>query len=341
VILEIIGIFFTSNETLTHSKKVYHFKRSTILKRANHLGGVLMKIAITGGTGLVGKALSREMINSGHEVFILTRNTARSNNSLNPKYVSWLNEGDQPESELEGIDAIVNLAGATINSRWTDDYKRKILDSRLQATSEVKRIIKKLLKKPEVLVNASAVGFYGTSITEEFTETAPAGNDFLAETVERWERAASQAEDLGVRVVLCRFGVILDKHGGALPRMVLPYKFFGGGKIGSGKQWLSWIHIQDVVSGLMFAIDHKQLKGPVNFSAPSPVTMDQFGKTLASILQKPHWMPVPPFMLKMMLGEMSILVLEGQRVHPEKLLIAGFVFRYLHLKEALKDIFGK
>ncbi|MCM3667056.1 TIGR01777 family oxidoreductase [Mesobacillus subterraneus] len=300
-----------------------------------------MKIAITGGTGLVGKALSREMINSGHEVFILTRNKASSNSSLNPKYVSWLNEGDQPELELEGIDAIVNLAGATINSRWTDDYKRKILDSRLQATSEVKGILKKLIKKPEVLVNASAVGFYGTSLTEEFTEQAPAGNDFLAETVEKWEGAASQAEDLGVRVVLCRFGVILDKHGGALPRMVLPYKLFGGGKIGSGKQWLSWIHIQDAVSGIMFAIDNKDLKGPVNFSAPSPVTMDQFGKTLASVLQKPHWMPVPSFILKMLLGEMSILVLEGQRVHPEKLLRAGFVFRYLHLKEALKDIFGK
>jgi uncharacterized protein len=300
-----------------------------------------MKIAITGGTGLVGKALSRKMINSGHEVFILTRNNASSNSSLNPKYVSWLNEGDQPEFELEGIDAIVNLAGATINSRWTDDYKRKILDSRLQATSEVKGIIKKLIKKPEVLVNASAVGFYGTSLTEEFTEQAPAGNDFLAETVEKWEGAASQAEDLGVRVVLCRFGVILDKHGGALPRMVLPYKLFGGGKIGSGKQWLSWIHIQDAVSGIMFAIDNKDLKGPVNFSAPSPVTMDQFGKTLASVLQKPHWMPVPSFMLKMLLGEMSILVLEGQQVRPEKLLSAGYVFRFQNLKEALKDIFGK
>lgn len=298
-----------------------------------------MKIAISGGTGLVGKALSNELIRNGHEVIILTRSKIHS--SPNPKFVQWLNDGDQPEQKLEGIDAIVNLAGATINSRWTDEYKREILESRLQATSEINRIIGKLKLKPEVLINASAVGYYGTSLTSEFSETSAGGDDFLAETVARWETEANQAVNLGVRVVLCRFGVILDKNGGALPRMVLPYKLFGGGKIGSGQQWLSWIHIKDVVGGIMFAIESKQLTGPVNFSAPEPVRMDQFGRTLATVINKPHWMPVPAFMLKLLLGEMSILVLEGQRVLPEKLLSSSYVFRFPHLQEALKDIFGK
>lgn len=298
-----------------------------------------MKIAISGGTGLVGKALSSELIRNGHEVIILTRN--KINSSVNPTFVQWLNDGDQPENALEGIDAIVNLAGATINHRWTDEYKQVILESRLRATSEINRIIGKLKLKPEVLINASAVGYYGTSVTAEFSEQSAQGNDFLAETVARWETAASAASDSGVRVVLCRFGVVLDKKGGALPRMVMPYNLFGGGKIGSGQQWLSWIHIKDVVGGIMFAIENNQLTGPVNFSAPEPVNMDQFGKTLAKVINKPHWMPVPSFLLKLILGEMSILVLEGQRVLPEKLLRAGFVFRFPHLQEALKDISGK
>jgi len=298
-----------------------------------------MKIAISGGTGLVGQALSTELIRNGHEVFILTR--SKTNTSANPQFIQWLNDGDQPEKALEGIDAIVNLAGATINNRWTDEYKHKILESRLRATSEINRIIGELNQKPTVLINASAVGYYGTSMTAEFSEQSAQGNDFLAETVARWETAASAANNLGVRVVLCRFGVILDKKGGALPRMALPYKFFGGGKIGSGQQWLSWIHIEDVVGGIMFAIEKKQLSGPVNFSAPEPVRMNQFGKTLAKVIHRPHWMPVPSVMLKLLLGEMSILVLEGQRVLPEKLLSTGYTFRFPHLQETLNDIFNK
>lgn len=297
-----------------------------------------MKIAIAGGTGLVGKALSDELLSKGHEVFILTRKKRNTSNSL--KFVQWLNDGDHPEKELEGIDAFVNLAGATINSRWTDEYKRKILESRLSAASEVKRIFDRLEKQPEVLVNASAVGFYGTSPEKEFIESSEGGNDFLADTVTRWEAAADDAGHSGVRVVLSRFGVILDRNEGALPRMVLPYKLYGGGKVGSGAQWLSWIHIKDVVAGILFAIENEQLAGPVNFTAPAPVTMEQFGRILADVLQKPHWLPVPGFMLKLLLGEMSMLVLEGQRAMPKKLLEAGFRFQYPNLKEALMDIFS-
>lgn len=299
-----------------------------------------MKIAITGGTGLVGQALSSHLIQAGHQVFILTRDSSESH-SINPKYVQWLNSGDRPENELEGLDAIVNLAGATINSKWTDEYKRKIVDSRLQATSEVKRIIEELPTKPSVLVNASAVGYYGTSLSKEFTEQSIKGSDFLADTVHLWEASASEIQDMGVRPVLCRFGVILDKNAGALPRMILPYKLFAGGKIGTGKQWLSWIHIEDVVRGIIFVIENTNVNGPVNFTAPSPVTMEQFGETLSKVLNRPHWMPVPSFALKILLGEMSILVLEGQRAMPEKLINAGFTFRYPELEDALKEIFDK
>ncbi|WHX41668.1 TIGR01777 family oxidoreductase [Mesobacillus sp. AQ2] len=299
-----------------------------------------MKIAITGGTGLVGRALSSELIRNGHEVFILTRNR-KDQGSHNPKFVQWLNEADNPENELEGINAIVNLAGATINDRWTDEYKQKIMDSRIKATSEVNRIIESLKNKPPVLINASAVGYYGTSLTEVFNEQSDPANDFLADTVWRWEAAATQAKELGSRVVLCRFGVILDKNGGALPKMMLPYKFFAGGKVGSGTQWLSWIHIEDVIRGIIYAIGNDQLDGPVNFVSPSPVTMDQFGQILSKVLGRPNWLPVPSFALKIALGDMSMLLLEGQNVVPSKLLKAGFKFKYPELEKALKGILGK
>ncbi|MBT2637549.1 TIGR01777 family oxidoreductase [Bacillus sp. ISL-41] len=298
-----------------------------------------MKVAITGGTGLVGKALSSYLIQEGHQVYILTRNP--ESQSSNPKFVQWLNPGDEPEKELEGIDTIVNLAGATINSKWTDEYKHKIIASRLKATDEVKRIIEMMPKKPSVLINASAVGYYGTSVNKEFTEQSHKGSDFLAETVDQWEASAAKVNVMGVRSVFCRFGVILDKTAGALPRMVLPYKFFAGGKIGSGKQWLSWIHIEDVVRGVIFAIENNKVSGPVNFTAPCPVKMEQFGETLSRVIKRPHWMPVPSFALKVLLGEMSILVLEGQRAIPEKLLKEGFTFRYPELQDALIEIFGK
>lgn len=300
-----------------------------------------MKIAIAGGTGLVGMALTAELTSKGHQVLILTR---KEREDISPasqiKYVQWLSGNANPESELEGIDAFVNLAGATINNKWTDDYKRKILESRLQAASEVMRILTVLRKKPEVLVNASAVGYYGTSLTATFTEeSVPVENDFLTDTTHQWEQAALKAQEIGVRVVLCRLGVVLARSGGALPRMTMPYRFFAGGTVGSGRQWLSWIHINDVVSGILFAIENTTVVGPVNFTAPEPVSMEQFGKVLSRVLEKPHWLPVPSFMLKLLLGEMSLLVLKGQRVLPQKLESSGFSFQYPTLSSALKNIF--
>jgi uncharacterized protein len=300
-----------------------------------------VKIVIAGGTGLIGRYLTGHLIKQGHEVIILSRSPKKTGNpSLH--YVRWLNEGDQPEKELEGAEAFVNLAGKSINSRWTSKGKEGIVQSRLSAVNEIHRIISKLAHKPAVLINASAIGYYGTSEEETFTENAGTpGVDFLADTVIQWEEAAAKTEQFGVRSVLCRFGVVLDQAEGALPKMVTPYNMFAGGTIGTGRQWLSWIHIEDVSRALEFVLEQEAISGPVNFTAPRPVRMKTFGKELASVLNRPHWLPVPGFALKMLLGEMSLLVLDGQRVLPEKLLAHGFEFNHPTLHGALAEIFKK
>lgn len=217
----------------------------------------------------------------------------------------------------------------------------KIKNSRLLVTESILKIISQLNKKPTALINASAVGIYGTSNLKTFTEDSKeTGNDFLAETVHAWENTAMKADsDFGIRTVLCRFGIILDKYDGALPRMALPYQLFAGGTVGSGDQWVSWVHLKDVIRGIQFCIENERLSGPVNFTAPYPVTMKEFGKTLGSVLHRPHWLPVPEIALKLILGEMSILVLEGQKVLPAKLEENGFTFLFPDLKSALKDIY--
>ncbi|WP_282142049.1 TIGR01777 family oxidoreductase [Cytobacillus oceanisediminis] len=300
-----------------------------------------MRIAIAGGTGFVGNALVKKLLEKKHEIFILTRNISHKQHSKNLNYVQWLNDDDSPEDVLESIDVFINLAGESINSgRWTEDRKKRILNSRITATKEVRRIISRLEEKPYTLINASAVGYYGTSQVETFTESSrKSGTDFLAETVRRWEEEAAKAEEFEVRTVFCRFGIILEKNDGALPRMALPFKLFAGGTVGTGSQWVSWIHLDDAVSGILFCIEHEQLQGPVNFTSPYPVTMKEFGQILGEVLNRPHWMPAPGFALKIALGEMSTLVLEGQKVLPEKLQSFGYEFLYPELKAALSDIY--
>jgi uncharacterized protein len=302
-----------------------------------------LRIAIAGGTGFVGKSLSSKLLKLGHQVFILTRHVQQNKAKDGLSYIRWLSSDADPALELQEVDVIINLAGESINSgRWTDRQKEKIIESRLQATDEVLHIVKKLESKPKVLINASAIGVYGTSETETFTEEAQAsGNDFLATTVGQWEEKALQATDLGIRTVLCRFGIILDATQGALPSIALPYTLFAGGTVGSGKQWVSWIHIEDVIEAIVFIMEHDEIKGPVNFTAPTPVQMKQFGRTLGAVLHRPHWMPVPSFALRLALGEMSMLVLKGQKVYPSKLLHSGYHFRYRTLTEALRNIYNK
>lgn len=298
-----------------------------------------MKIAITGGTGFAGKEMTDLFRQSGHEIFILTRSPKPSNNGIH--YIEWLTENAEPERELEGIDALVNLAGSSINDgRWDEEQQKLIYSSRVEATTEVLRIIRALDQKPKVLVNASAVGIYPASTEKSYKEESnERGEDFLAETVIEWERLANEAKDEGVRVALSRFGIILGKKDGALPLMALPYKLFGGGTVGSGRQWLSWIHIHDVARAILFAIETDDFEGPFNVTAPYPKRMKEFGKEIAYALKRPHWFPVPEVAMKLALGDKSRLVLEGQRVLPEVLKQHGFEFAYPDLRSALADIY--
>lgn len=298
-----------------------------------------MKIAIAGGTGFVGKALSKELVHKGHEVLILTRNIPHSSEQK-VRYVKWLGDCTRPEFELDGVDAIINLAGESLNSgRWTEDRKERIYNSRIQATREIIRMISNMKNKPATLINASAVGYYGNSRTKTFTEdTTEQARDFLGEVVWSWEEEARTVEDFGVRVVFARFGVILGKEEGALPKIVLPYKLFAGGTVGSGQQWISWIHLDDVVGLVVFALENEDISGPMNVVSPTPVTMKEFGKSVGRVLHKPHWLPVPSFALKLLLGEMSILVLEGQMVLPKKAEQHGYKFMYSYVDEALENI---
>ena len=298
-----------------------------------------MKIAITGGTGFAGEEMTKLFRQQGHEVYVLTRRAKASGNGI--RYIEWLTEDAQPEKELEGIDAIVNLAGSSINDgRWDEQQKKLIYSSRVEATAEVLRIIKSLIRKPKVLVSGSAVGVYPASPEKSYTEqSSETGDDFLARTVIEWERLAAEAREFGVRVACARFGIMLGKKDGALPLMALPYKLFGGGTVGTGRQWLSWIHVHDVARAVLFAIETEDLEGPFNVTAPYPKRMKEFGMEIAYALKRPHWIPVPEFAMKALLGDKSRLVLEGQRVLPEVLEQHGFEFNFPDLRTALADIY--
>lgn len=299
-----------------------------------------MKVAITGGSGFVGQEITKQLADKGHEVYILSRSDKPSNDIVH--MVKWLGADAIPEEQLENIDAWINLAGSSINEgRWTEEQKQKIYDSRMKATDEVLRIIGAVTKKPSVLINASAIGIYPTSEQATYTEhSSSRGEDFLAKTVEAWEKKALEAEQFGTRVACGRFGIILGKEQGALPQMALPYKMGVGGKVGSGNQWVSWVHVSDVAKSILYAIEHDDFNGPFNVTAPDSKQMYDFGKILGEVLHRPHWMPVPSFALKLVLGEKSQLVLKGQRVLPEKLLLHGFKFTYPDLRDALQNIYA-
>lgn len=300
----------------------------------------MMKVAITGGSGFVGQELTKLLQYKGHEVYILSRSKHELTNGTHS--IQWLSENDKPEKHLNAIDAWVNLAGVSINEgRWTEQQKQKIYESRMKSTNEMLRIIETVKVKPRVLINASAIGIYPSSETASYTESSEErATDFLARTVVDWENKAFDAEQLGIRTASARFGIILGKDDGALPLMALPYKMFVGGKVGSGKQWLSWVHIEDVALAILFAIEKQDLKGPFNVTSPNPYNMNEFGKILGDVLKRPHWIPVPSIALKIVLGDKSQLVLQGQRVFPEKLMNHGFSFKFPELKTALQNIYA-
>ncbi|WP_042164316.1 TIGR01777 family oxidoreductase [Paenibacillus gorillae] len=299
-----------------------------------------MRVAITGGTGFVGTALVKALLERQDEVWIISR-TAKSPGAQAAKglyYTTWTELAEQP-SKLEGVQAIINLAGESINQRWTAAAKQRVLDSRLHATVRVARIVQELRQKPEVVINASGISAYGSSLSETFDESSPMNTtDFLSGVVRQWEKAANAIEV--ERLVKLRVGVVLNNKGGAFPLMALPYKLYGGGPIGSGKQWLSWIHLEDMVRLILFCLDNRKVQGPVNGSAPEPVTNEDFGRALGKAFHKPHWFPVPAFLMKTVLGEMSSLLLDGQRALPHKALELGFQFRYPDVDSAMKELAG-
>lgn len=297
-----------------------------------------MKIAISGGSGFVGNALSQYFTHKGHDVLILTRKKNQKVGNL--QFVQWLKPGTKPEKYLEDVDVIINLAGTSLNDgRWTNARKEEIFKSRVSATTEINRIIKVLEKKPKLLISASAVGIYPISRAATYTEkSTQVSKDFLGKTVDTWEKLASESAELGVRVVYTRFGIILGKDGGALNLMVMPYNLHVGGTLGSGMQWVSWIHLDDVVGGMDFIIHNEAIEGPVNFTAPNPVRMKQFGETIAEISNRKHWFPTPAPLLKLVLGERSLLVIEGQRVLPTVLEEFDYPFHYVKLHDALVNL---
>ena len=298
-----------------------------------------MKIIIAGGSGFIGQKLTTALLSEGHEIVILSRKSKEGKEKLS--YIKWLQDGVFPEKKIGFADVFINLAGVSINDgRWTAAHQKQIYESRMTATDELLRIISALPNKPSALINASAIGIYPASENTIYTEQSTAiADDFLAKTVHDWEQKAASVELDGIRAVFMRFGVVLGNEGGALPLMSMPYKLFVGGTVGSGKQWLSWVHVDDLIRAIVFAIGNQKLSGPLNVCSPFPMRMKDFGQTIGAVLHRPHWLPMPSFAMQLILGEKSALVLQGQHVVPTVLQEAKFEFSYPTLESALENLF--
>lgn len=300
-----------------------------------------MDIFITGGSGFVGKALCRSLMDAGHGVTVLSR-SARSAGSLPQGVGNTIGDPSQPgpwQDEAVHYQGFINLAGASIFGRWNAKYKDLLRSSRIQTTKHlVEAMARRESEEPAVLISASAVGYYGFCGDAELSEDSPPGGDFLAKLCVDWEAEALEAREIGARVVLTRFGIVLGSGGGALGQMLPLFRKGLGGRLGSGKQWFSWIHQADLVRGLLHCLENKDLTGPVNCAAPQPVTNQELTQTLAKVLGKPAFLPAPKLAVKLMLGEFGSVLLEGQRVLPKKLLQAGFGFNFAQLANALEDL---
>jgi uncharacterized protein (TIGR01777 family) len=305
-----------------------------------------MKIFVMGGTGLVGTALVTRLTSRGDEVMVLTRRPAHAKERWGNQCT--IVEGDPMKTgpwmqAVKDCDAVINMVGESIFARrWNEPFKALLRESRVNSTQNVVRALMQSPKtpagKPKVLVNGSAIGIYGPCGDEELTEEALAGSDMLAQLALEWEQAASLAETAGLRVTRIRTGVVLDKDGGALPQMLTPFKFGVGGPIGFGKHWFSWIHIEDEVGIILLALDHPGAVGAINATAQHPVTNKEYSKALGSALHRPAILPVPPFMLRVILGQVAEILATGQRVIPAKALALGYQFKFPDIDPALSDL---
>jgi uncharacterized protein (TIGR01777 family) len=297
-----------------------------------------MKILISGASGLVGTHLIPTLKAKNHEIFRLVRKAPEAADEI--RWDSEKGFADDEHAKLENFDAVVHLAGDNVASEnWSEEKKRKIRDSRVTGTRVLVDALKTLKNPPRILVSASAIGFYGNREDEILTEDSAKGVGFLAEVCDAWEMESEKAEEFGARVVMPRIGVVLAKDGGALEKMLTPFKFGVGGRVGSGKQWMSWIALEDLLQIVHFALENEKLRGVVNATAPNPVTNEEFTKTFGRVLHRPAILPVPEFAIKLMFGEMGeTLLLQGARVLPERLLENGFDFKFTNLEKAMKSV---
>jgi uncharacterized protein len=304
-----------------------------------------MKIAITGATGFVGSHLVARLLKDDHEVKVLTRSVEKARRAFagdafkRLEYVAYTpTESGDWQAEISGCDGVVNLAGEPISERWSAERKRRIMNSRKVGTEKLVEAIAKAEQKPSVLVSSSAIGYYGTSETAEFFETSqPVESDFLSQVCQAWESEANKAKDAGVRVAIVRTGIVLG-DGGAVAKMVPPFKLYAGGPIGSGRQWFSWIHVDDLVGIFFKALLDPSMQGVYNGTAPNPLQMKDFCQTLGEVLDRPSWLPVPDFAIEALLGDGAVVVLKGQKVLPERTQASGFAFEYEDAKAALRAI---
>ena len=301
-----------------------------------------MKVLVTGATGFVGNKVVKALHEIGHQSVVLTRNIQKAQVRL--PYSCQIHFWDPeknifPEQSLEGVQAVIHLAGENIaEGRWSADKKEKIKNSRLLSTQALVQAIKKTRVKPEVLVSASAIGIYGDRKDEVLTEDSAKDCGWLADVCNSWETEVSKAQEIGIRTVMLRIGVVLGHDGGAMSKILTPFRMALGGNLGNGKQWMSWIHLEDVAAMFVHAIENATLMGPYNAVSPHPVTNEEFTRILAKVLNQPTFFPVPKFALKLALGEMSQILLDSQKVSADHILTTGFMFRYPTLERALTEI---
>ena len=306
-----------------------------------------MNVIVAGATGFIGSALTEALLQRGDTVTVLTRNVERARQEFGTHVEAREWHPPQPGPWMEAFDqadAVVNLAGALVApfpKRWTRPYKEKILQSRLDATNAVVDAIAKAGPPPTILVNASGMDYYGSQGDTELMEESPPGEGFLADVTRQWEAAARRAEESGTRVVLLRTSIVLGDGGRSLPLMALPFRFFVGGTPGRAGQWVSWVHIEDEVGFIIYALTHDEVRGPYNVTSPNPVQMGTFARQIGAALHRPSWLPAPPFLLKLALGEQAQVVLSSIRILPKRAQEAGYQFKHTDSGEALKSALGK
>jgi hypothetical protein len=305
-----------------------------------------MRVMITGGTGLIGRALIEALHEYDHQIVILSRNPKKYDDfPYEVEFLQWDAKTTQGwGDQINHVDAVVNLAGENLAgkgffpSQWSPKRKQRILNSRLQAGQALNAAINAAKRKPKVLIQASAIGYYGPRGDDIITEESDPGDDFLAQTCVQWEEVTRPVEAMGVRRAVIRTGIVLSTEEGALPRLLLPHRLFVGGPFGNGEQWYSWIHLADEAAAIRFLIENEQAAGPFNLTGPHPLKNKVFSKTLGKVIGRPSWLPIPGFVMRILFGEVATVVLDGQRVLPKNLQALGFEFQYPTAEAALRDL---